>query len=289
MSKRTWIIGLAGIVALAGVAYASFKPTTTASDVITVGSVTSDAITWKHIASSPEAKVAGLKIKVKTFTDGVQLNTATATGEVDVNAFQSYAYFAEFNAKNKQQPLVALGTTYIEPFGFYSKTIKNVADVPDGATVALPSSADDAAGQARALLLLSTKGLVTLADDFTSTSTIKQIKSNPKHLVFKEIEQGSLPRVYKDGSADLVGIQNSTATDAGLNVLTDSLFHEQLNKTTQPNVNILATAAKNKNNKDYAKLVTLFHNKKIQAWLKEKYPTKTEIKEPVAELAAATK
>lgn len=50
------------------------------SSTITVGSMNTDYQVWKHIAESKEAKKLGLKIKVKSITDGVQLNNATAQG-----------------------------------------------------------------------------------------------------------------------------------------------------------------------------------------------------------------
>ncbi|HAJ53186.1 MAG TPA: ABC transporter substrate-binding protein, partial [Lactobacillus sp.] len=55
-------------------------------------------------------------------------------------------------------------------------------------------------------------------------------------------------------------ISNTRALDGGLNVLKDSLFHEKLTQKTRANVNILATAAKNKNNKQFKKLVKLYHD-----------------------------
>ncbi len=66
----------------------------------------------------------GLTIKVKQITDGVQLNKATADGNVDVNAFQSWSYYQTYNQQNPKAKLAALGTTYLEPMGIYSKNIK---------------------------------------------------------------------------------------------------------------------------------------------------------------------
>jgi D-methionine transport system substrate-binding protein len=94
MTKKLGII--LGSVAVAGVAL-QFSTVNVHADKVTVGSVTSDADIWRHIAKSPAAKKADLQIKVKEFTDGATLNRATASGQVDVNAFQSYSYFLAFN------------------------------------------------------------------------------------------------------------------------------------------------------------------------------------------------
>ncbi|KMK53858.1 D-methionine-binding lipoprotein MetQ precursor [Fructobacillus sp. EFB-N1] len=87
---------------------------------ITVGAVGSDAKAWQYIAKSDAAKRAGLKITIKTFTDGVSLNQATEDGTIDVNAFQSYAYYVAYNQTHKSSKLAVLGNTYLEPRGVYS-------------------------------------------------------------------------------------------------------------------------------------------------------------------------
>lgn len=99
---------------------------------ITVGSQGSDLEIWQHIANSTQAKKAGLNIKVKEITDGTQLNKATTEGEVDVNAFQSWSYYQAYNKQNPKGKLIALGTTYLEPLGIYSKKYKNINEIPDG-------------------------------------------------------------------------------------------------------------------------------------------------------------
>lgn len=66
-------------------------------------------------------------------------------------------------------------------------------------------------------------------------------------------------------------------------MLTDSIFHEKVDQSTKDNINILATAAKNKNNKSYKKLVKLYHKKDIQKYIKQKYyGTKIEVSKPLS-------
>ncbi|KRM63272.1 NLPA lipoprotein [Ligilactobacillus agilis DSM 20509] len=251
------------------------------SATITVGSMNTDYQVWKHIAESKEAKKLGLKIKVKSITDGVQLNNATAQGSVDVNAFQSWSYLETYNKQHKKTKLAALGTTYYEPMGLYSNKYKKVAEIPDGATIAIANNPSQAA---RGLLLLQKAGLITLKKNFDSaTGTTSDINANPKNLKFKEIDDTTGPRVLK--SVDAVIISNSVAFDGGLNVLKDSIYHETISKNTKDNINVLATAAKNKDNKAYQKLVKLFHSKAIQAYVNKKFSgTKVEVKKPVSYL-----
>lgn len=250
------------------------------SKTIVVGSQGSDYQIWQHIAKSQEAKEAGLTIQVKEITDGVQLNKATADGSVDVNAFQSYSYFKAYNSQDSKQPLAALGTTYLEPLGIYSEKYTSLSELPDGATVAI---ANNPANTARGLLLLQDAGLIKLSDDFDALSGVEKVKENPKHLVFKQIDDTTGPRVLK--SVDAVLISNTVALDGGLNVLKDSLFHEKVNQRTKNNINILATAEKNKNNENFKKLVKLYHNQAIQNYIKKDFGgTKIAVDKPISYL-----
>lgn len=250
------------------------------SDTITIGSQGSDLNIWEYIAKSSQAKKLGLKIKTKEITDGAQLNTATSQGQVDVNAFQSWSYYEAYNKQNPKGKLAALGTTYLEPLGIYSKKYKNISEIPDGTTIAI---ANNPANTSRDLLLLQKAGLITLKKDFNALGNTKDITSNPKNLKFKEIDDTTGPRVLND--VPVVLISNTVALEGGLHVLTDSIYHEKVDQSTKDNVNILATAAKNKNNASYKKLVKLYHNKDIQAYIKKKYyGTKIEVNKPLTYL-----
>lgn len=90
---------------------------------VVMASTGSDADIWRFIATLPETKAAGIKLEVKNFTDYVAMNTAVANKEVDVNAFQSYAYLVAFNASN-QDKIAPVSTTYLEPMGIYSSKVK---------------------------------------------------------------------------------------------------------------------------------------------------------------------
>lgn len=247
-------------------------------DSVTVGSQGSDLEIWEHIAKSQQAKDAGLKIKVKEITDGTQLNKATTEGQVDVNAFQSWAYYQAYNRENPNGKLAAIGTTYLEPLGIYSKKFKKVSQIKDGSTVAI---ANNPANTSRGLELLQAAGLIKLKKNFGALGNAKDITSNPKNLKFKEIDDTTGPRVLND--VDVVLISNTVALDGGLHVLTDSIYHEKLDQDTKNNVNILAVASKDKNNKTYKKLVKLYHDKKIQQYIKKKYyGTKIEVDKPLS-------
>lgn len=249
---------------------------------ITVGSIGHDVQVWQHIAKSSQAKKLGLKIKVKAFTDGPSLLRATSDGSINVSAFASWAYLEAYNkSKNNAGQQVALATTYLEPMGIYSSKYKKLSKLPKGATIAL---ANNAANEARGLLLLQSAGLIKLKKDFDSASgNTNDIVSNPKKFKFKLIDDTTGPRIIKSVDAVLIG--NTIALSGNLNVLKDSLYHEKIDQSTKNNINVLATAKKNKNNATYKKLGKLYHNKQIQKWIAKKYSgTKVEVNKPVSYL-----
>lgn len=272
------LVSLLTLTACGKAASSNSSHTSSKSESIIIGSSGSDYQIWQHIAKSPQAKKAGLRIKVKQVSDGNVTNSATAEGQLDVNAFQSYAYFQQYNKLNPSEKLAALGTTYLEPMGLYSKKYKQLREIPDGATIGI---SNDPANATRGLLLLATAKLVTLKSDFNALSTVKDIQANPKHLKFKEVD----PSVQMLPDLDAELISNTRALDGGLNVLKDSLVHEKLNQTTRANVNILVTAVKNGKKEEFKKLVPLYHDPTIQSWIKKTFSgTKLDVNKPISYL-----
>lgn len=273
-TRRIIISVVLGIVLILGLVFLFHQRKT--SNTITIGSQGTDTQVWEHIAKSQDAKKLKLKIKVQDFTDSASLDRATAEEKIDVNAFQSYAYFLTFNNSNKKsQQLAALGTTYIQPMGLCSDHYKSVQSIPDGAEIAI---ANDPAAESRGLKLLESAGLIRLSKHDTATLvTTKDIVENSKELHFKTILSTSAPNALKDKAVAAVTIDNNTAQEAHLNVFKQSIYHEKLEQNTKANVNVLATAVKNAKNKNYKKLVTLYHEPAIQKYIKKEFPAKVEV------------
>ena len=247
---------------------------------VKIASVGSDADIWRHIAESEQAKKAGLKIEVQEINGGVPLNESVADGTVDANAFQSIGYLQGFNEANSNK-LVPVGTTYIEPMGLYSKKVKSLNDLPNGAKVAIP---DNPYNTTRALRLLESAGLIKLPSDFKDgTGTPSDIVENKKNLEFLLIDDTTSVRVLDD--TDLIAIGNTIALEGGLNVLKDSLFYEKADASTITSINVIAVKAENADKEEYKKLVDLYHDPEIQKYISEQFAgTKVEVKKPVSEV-----
>src|SRR3546814_7954837 len=80
----------------------------------------------------------GVELDIKVFSDYVQPNLQLADKELDANFFQHKPYLDTFN-KDRGTHLVSVGLVHVEPFGGYSRKVKSVADLPSGATVAIPN------------------------------------------------------------------------------------------------------------------------------------------------------
>ena len=247
---------------------------------VVMASTGSDADIWRFIATLPETKAAGIKLEVKNFTDYVAMNTAVANKEVDVNAFQSYAYLVAFNASN-QDKIAPVSTTYLEPMGIYSSKVKKVEEFAEGASIAIPN---DAANEARALLLLQSAGLIKLKADFDpAKGTPSDIIENTKKLDIKPIQMATAVRVKDEVDAIVLG--NTLAMEGGLNVLKDSIFYEPIDQSTKLNVNILAAADSRKNDPVLQKLGTLYHTEAVKKYVQEHFAgTKVDVNKPVSYL-----
>ncbi|MFC6053336.1 NLPA lipoprotein [Acinetobacter sp. Ac_877] len=258
---------------------AAQKETTELQKVV-MASTGSDADIWNFIAKLPETKEAGIDLQVKSFTDYVAMNTAVANKEIDINAFQSYAYLVAFNASNKDK-IAPVSTTYLEPMGIYSSKVKKVEEFANGATIAIPN---DAANEARALLLLQSAGLLKLKADFDpATGTPNDITENAKAIVIKPIQMATAVRVKDEVDAIVLG--NTLALEGGLNVLKDSVFYEPVDQSTKLNVNVLAVVADRANDPVLQKVGALYHTEAAQKFIKEKFEgTKVDVNKPISYL-----
>lgn len=275
-------VGLAGCSKPEIPATDAAKSDTTKEHTVVMASTGSDADIWRFIASLPETKQAGIKLEVKNFTDYVAMNSAVANKEVDINAFQSYAYLVAFNESNKDK-IAPVSTTYLEPMGIYSSKVKKVEEFNNGATIAIPN---DAANEARALLLLQSAGVLKLKADFNpATGTPNDIIENAKKVVIKPIQMATAVRVKDEVDAIVLG--NTLAMEGGLNVLKDSIYYEPVDQSTKLNVNILATAESRKDDPILQKVGALYHTEAVNQYVQKNFGgTKIDVNKPITYLTA---
>lgn len=217
-------------------------------------------------AVKPLVEKDGYKLEVKEFTDYVQPNTATEDGEVDANYFQHKPYLDNFN-KEKGTHLVSVEGVHFEPFGLYPGKTKDLQNLQDGATVAVPN---DATNEARALLLLQDAGLIKLKDgiDPTSDATKLDITENPKNLDIQEIAAEQLPRSLAD--VDLAVINGNYALQADLNAAEDSLITENPDYA-KVYVNVVACRSGEENSDKIQALKKALQSDDVKKYVDETY------------------
>lgn len=144
--------------------------------------------------------------------------------------------------------------------------------------------ADNPSNTTRGLRLLETAGLITLKDDFDDgVGTPGDVTDNPKNLQFTLIDDLTGPRVLPD--VDVALISNTVALEGGLNVLQDSLFHEEADTALRLTVNVLAVREDRKDEEALIKLGELYHDEEVQKYIEEKFDgTKVEVTVPITEV-----
>jgi D-methionine transport system substrate-binding protein len=212
----------------------------------------------------PQLRAEGVDLRIKVFTDYVQPNLQVEERQLDANFFQHKPYLEAFNREHGTHLVVVPGSAvHVEPFGAYSKKIHNVAQLHDGAVIAVPN---DPSNSARALLLLQRQGLIKLKDPTDILATSHDVIFNPRHLKIRELEAATLPRVLDD--VDLALINTNYALAAGLDPTRDALFIEGADS---PYSNLVAARADNVSSPALRKLVNALRSPAARKFIHDKY------------------
>ncbi len=212
----------------------------------------------------PKLRAEGVDLHIKVFTDYVQPNLQVEERQLDANFFQHKPYLEAFNREHGTHLVVVPGSAvHVEPFGAYSKKILNVAQLRDGAVIAVPN---DPSNSARALLLLQKQGLIRLKDPTDILATSHDVVFNPRHLKIRELEAATLPRVLDD--VDLALINTNYALAAGLNPTRDALFIEGVDSHY---ANLIAARADNVGSPALRKLVDALRSPAARKFIQDKY------------------
>ncbi|EQA03652.1 MetQ/NlpA family lipoprotein [Glaesserella parasuis] len=195
----------------------------------------------EHTVAEKAAQIAkekyGLEVEFVLFNDYALPNTAVSKGDLDANAFQHKPYLDKDSASKGLDNLVIVGNTFVYPLAGYSKKIKNVTELQDGAVIAVPN---DPSNLARALILLEKQGLIKLKDNTNLFSTSLDIVENPKNLKIQEVDTSVAAKALDD--VDLAVVNNTYAGQVGLNATEHGVFVE--NKES-PYVNIIVARKDN--------------------------------------------
>lgn len=223
------------------------------------------------VMQGPEAQVAevaakiakekyGLNVKLVEFSEYTQPNDALHRKDLDANAFQTKPYMDQ-ESKDRGYTLAIIGNTFTFPMAAYSKKVKTLDELKDGAQIAIPNNPSNVG---RALLLLQAKGLIKLQDPTNLFATEIDVIENPKNVTFKQVDSALLPRTLDD--VDLAVINNTYAGQAGLTPEKDGVVVED---KESPYVNLIVSREDNKDDEALKTFVKAWQTEEVyQAALK---------------------
>lgn len=174
-----------GLLLASGIAQAADKP-------LKIG--TTAAFAPPLEVAVEEAAKQGLKVELVEFTDWNTPNITLANGDIDANYFQHTPFLENAN-KEGGFTLKAFAPGIINNVGLYSKKYKAIADLPEGAKVAI---ANDPINGGRGLQLLQKAGLLKLKEGVGYKATLDDIVENSRHIDIIELEAVQLVRALDD-------------------------------------------------------------------------------------------
>ena len=209
-----------------------------------------------------EAEKQGLKVKVVEFNDYIQPDVALEQKELSANSYQ-HQPFLDNMVQERGLKLVSIGKTILLPMGLYSNQYKDLATVPNGASVAIPN---DQTNGGRALLLLQQAALIQLKDGGSPKSTVADITSNPKNLQIKELEAAQIARSLND--VDIALVNTNYALNAGLNPLKDAVVVESKDS---PYANVFVVRQGDENNETIKKLLAVYQSDATKKFVEDTF------------------
>ncbi|MDC7952849.1 MetQ/NlpA family ABC transporter substrate-binding protein [Liquorilactobacillus mali] len=237
----------------------SSDSSSTKTKTVKVGVVgTTDNPIWKQV--NKNLKGQGIKIKLVSFSDGILANQALNNKELDMVAFQHYAFLHQ-EEKEKNYKFSVIGQTYLTPMNIFSDKIKSVKDIKKGDTISIPNNVTNAG---RALTVLQQAGLIKLDAKAGEMPAIKDITENKLNLKIVQQDPAKIMNLLPDVTA---GITNSNFVKAaGKDPINDAIYKESFsysNKANKPWINVIAVRSSDKNNATYKKIVKAYHRKNV--------------------------
>lgn len=271
MKKNKWILGVLLTLSLVVVGGCG-KTEDAASESKNEKNNETKEVTLKVSASStphaeileyiaPQLEKEGVNLDITITQDSIQTNQLTAEKELDANFFQHTPYLDQWN-KDSNQNLVSVIGVHIEPFGVYSKKIKEIKDLSVGAKISVPK---DPVNFSRALQLFAANGIIELKAS-NSDYTVEDIVKNDKKLEFIPVEGAVLVRSLEDVEAS--AINTNYALEGGFQPLKDALIIEGKDS---PYVNILVARPDNKDDESIQKLAKALTTPEVKQFIEKKY------------------
>ncbi|MGF6189774.1 MetQ/NlpA family lipoprotein [Serratia sp. 2723] len=198
----------------------------------------------------------GLDVELIGFSGSLLPNDATDKGELDANVFQHRPFLEQQN-KDHGYKLVVVGNTFVFPMAGYSKKVKSLSELQDGAVIAIPN---DPTNLGRALLLLKKVGLIELKQGKGLLPTSLDISANPHNYQIMELEGAQLPQVLDDPKVAVAVISTTYINQIGLTPTKDGIFIEDKDS---PYTNIVVAREDNKDAQNVQNFVKAYESDEV--------------------------
>ncbi|ACZ29288.1 NLPA lipoprotein [Xylanimonas cellulosilytica DSM 15894] len=259
LTRSLAAVAVVGSLALTGCASSSDAAISagTEADPIVIGIVSSGEEYWKTFTA--KAEEAGIHVELKNFSDYQLPNQGLADGDLDLNQFQHLQFLADFNVKTGND-LTPIGATAVYALDLYSTKVTDVADIPDGAEVAVPN---DASNQARALLVLQDAGLVTLKDGGNSFSTAADVIADESRVAVTALKADQTPAALQDPKIYAAIVNNDYVPNLPAESQKPIYSTDASSSANDPYINIWVARAEDKDNETFAKLIEIYHDTEV--------------------------
>lgn len=207
----------------------------------------------------------GYTLEIVEFDDYITPNTSLEDGSLDANYFQHVTYMNDFNDERGAHLVNAAGIHY-EPLGLYGGKTASLADLADGAKIAVPN---DATNEARALLLLEQEGLIKLKEGVGVSATKSDVEENPHNFEFVEMEARLTPTVLQD--VDMAVVNGNYAIDAGLKIADALAVESAEGDAAEAYVNVIAVKEGNENDEGIQELIKCLKSDEVKSFIEETY------------------
>ena len=214
-------------------------------------------------AAKEEFDKDGYTLNIKVFDDLVTPNIALQEGSVEFNVYQHEPYLNQFN-QNKGTNLAKYSSGVTKYFmGVFSKKIKDIKELRDGATVSIPN---DPSNRARALKMLQTNDLVKLKAGVDMPTKLDIIE-NKKNLNIIEMDVMKLVSSLDDVDCSTI---NSVIAVQGNVDPKSAIALEDKNESDKYAI-IIAVKKDQFNETMAVRLDKALKSEKVRRFLEEKY------------------
>lgn len=269
MSAKSRLTSLLGGVAACGLALALVacgggNAAASADTTIRVGASPSP---HAEILAQVKDELAeqGYTLEIVEYNDYIQPNVALSEGDLDANYFQHKPYLDDYNAENGTD-LVDAGAIHFEPMGLYAGKSSDLANIPDGAKIAVPS---DATNEARALLLLQDQGIIKLRDGAGLSATKNDIVENPHNVEIVELEAANIPHTLQDSDFGIVN--GNYALAAGLDTSSALVTESAGSEAAKTYANLVVCRPDNADSDKIKALVAALQSETVRSYIEQTY------------------